>query len=244
MSLISEGLRKAQLEAMRQDREQRRSYMGPGRTDVPPRSGGALMIGAAALGGALIALGGAVYMQRLKSASVVQPPPIVATAKPAVVKASAAAIPVAVQEPKKVAVAQKKPAPVESAAIKPAPSVKKPVRMAEETRASAANEHRVASAAVTVPEASAASSEAGRERTHPPRRDNLVNEKTYMSPMVGPGGAEIALTGISSSRGQSVAILNGNVVREGSVIGPFVVERIEPTRVALRYIDIRVYLTY
>ncbi len=76
------------------------------------------------------------------------------------------------------------------------------------------------------------------------RRDSLKDGETYASPIKAPGGVEVSLSGISSARGESVAIMNGNVVRAGSAVGPFVVEAIERGRVQLRYIDVHIWVTY
>lgn len=81
----------------------------------------------------------------------------------------------------------------------------------------------------------------------PPRRasrDQFVDGETYGSPIRGPFGTELVLSGISSTRGGSLAIINGNLLRAGATVGPFVVEEIEPRRVRVRYVDVRFWLTH
>jgi hypothetical protein len=71
-----------------------------------------------------------------------------------------------------------------------------------------------------------------------------VDGRTYASPLQGPLGSELVLTGISSVRGDSVAIINGQLVRAGASVGPFGIETIEPGRVRVRYVDVRFWLSY
>jgi len=75
-------------------------------------------------------------------------------------------------------------------------------------------------------------------------RDSFVSGETYASPVQGPMGSSFTLSGISSSRGDSVAIVNGSLIRAGGAVGPFVVEQIEPRRVRVRYIDVSFWVTY
>lgn len=73
-------------------------------------------------------------------------------------------------------------------------------------------------------------------------RDGFQEGETYGSPVLGPFGSEVSLTGITALRGQYVAIVNGSTVRAGTAIGPFVIEEIEARRIRLRYVDITFFV--
>lgn len=253
MSLISEGLKKAHLEAQRQDREERRRYMSSGVVDAPRRDGvsPALVMLAAALGGALVFGSGAVYLMKpssatpVKASSVAQSavasiatpvaPPVAAA--PQTTPSPAAAPPVADAAPASKPAAQENPTrPAVAVAERPArrepPSAAKPEDAAPPMDRSA---HRATA------EPSPARTEERPRRTLG-TRNPFVSGETYASPISGPGGIEVTLSGISSVRGNSVAIMNGTIVRAGSMVGPFKVERIDRERVLLRYLDVEFWL--
>jgi hypothetical protein len=238
VSLISEGLKKAHLEALRQDRQQRRAYLGPGRVDVPTRNHSALALISAALIGASVVLAVTAYW--ITRESVVLPRPDASTT-PVVSAPVKRAVPVE-SRPSTPVPARKKAAHVEKAvAVAPATSPEPRAKAREEVRP------RSTSVARPEPEDEAATILRPDEREPAPSgrvRDHLRDGQTYASPLSAPGGVEVSLSGISSAGGESVAIMNGNVVRAGSNVGPFVVERIERGRVLLRYVDVRVWMTY
>jgi hypothetical protein len=75
------------------------------------------------------------------------------------------------------------------------------------------------------------------------RRDGFVEGETYSSPISGPGGIEVSISGIVGVGDQTLAIINGRSLRAGAMVGPFIVENVERRRVQLRYVDVRFYLT-
>jgi hypothetical protein len=240
VSLISEGLKKAHLEALRQDRQQRRVYLGSGRVDVPARNHSALALISAALIGASIVLAVTAYWISRESAPVTRPE---ASATPAALTPVKRATPVAsraaAQAPAPARAKTGRPAKAEIVA--PISSSVSPAKVREQVRP------RSTTVAQPDVEDEAATILRPDERDPAPSgrvRDHLRDGQTYASPLSAPGGVEVSLSGISSSGGESVAIMNGNVVRAGSNVGPFVVERIERGRVLLRYIDVRVWMTY
>lgn len=204
MSLISEGLKKAQIEAMRQDRAQRRTYFTT--ADPRPSRGRdphlAFMV-AIALASALLAAGAVVWLRRPPGA------PVAPTERTA---------------PK---IAQMRPAPPPL----PAPVAKRTSPPLAPSR---------------VQPVKKVSAELPRKDDKPVRnrRDGFVEGQTYASPISSPFGREpLALAGIIGAGDQRMAIINGSTVRPGSMIGPFVVETIEPRRVQLRYIDVHFFVT-
>ena len=217
MSLVSDALRKAQVETAQRDRLQHRFYLTHGgRTSAArPRASRAAVIVSAIFGGCITAGLLLVYLGRMlptyASLDAQSPAPAIA-ATPAPVQAAAAP-----------------QVPDERAAVEEKPRVtrRKPV---VEPKA-------VEAAAVSVP----AETPAPKRRTS---RDSFVAGETYVSPIRGPMGIEVALSGISSARGDSVAIINGTLMRRGGVIGPFLIEDIEPRRVRVRYVDVSFWLTY
>ncbi len=255
MSLISEGLKKAHLETLRQDRENRRQYFSPGRSDVPSRRSRRGAILAAAFGGAILAaavtaawisnvradFSSARGAETAKTTSMdreaatagtidAEPRgPVTMTAGTVVDAPRDATTTVAPNEAGRLA-------PIVEARSIPTPAVSAP--RSKSTSEPAASDSRAA-----VAESSEIPREPA-ERSGPARHEGLVNGESYASPVRSPGGGEVRLSGISSSKGQSLAIINGNIVREGEAVGPFVVEKIERGRVRLRYVDIRFWLSY
>jgi hypothetical protein len=251
LSLISEGLKKAHLETLRQDRENRRQYFGPGRTDVPSgRSSRVVLFGAAMLGAVLAAAGTAVWITGARedtqaalsadhsgnasgaiTAGTIDSQPMgpVTVTEGTVVEPQ----PRADALPERLATREAAPpTPGIPAAMIPAPrNTADPERTADVEQSPAVVEPPVAKRESPV-------------RAGPKRRDGLVDGESYASPVRSPGGGEVRLSGISSSKGQALAIINGSVVREGDEVGSFVVEKIERGRVQLRYADVRFWLGY
>jgi hypothetical protein len=229
VSLISEGLKKAHMEAMQQDRAQRQAYLRSAGPHVPPRSSSHLAQTIA------IALGSAV----LASAAVLW------------IRGSApnAATPVVVAQPIAVVAQQAPPAhptPTRTVADAPVASPKPKVQLApvpETTLPPAKSRTRAVAAADRVVTTREEKAPARDEPAGPRKRDRFTEGLTYASPIQGAGGTELVLSGIVGKSGESLAIINGRTMRPGVMIGPFVIERIEPRRVELRYIDIRFYLT-
>jgi len=204
VSLVSEGLKKAHLDAVRRDHEQR-SYLAGPRVVRQNSAMSASTIMMIAVASAAIAAAAAVIFLRKPApqpAAVVVHRAVSAPAKPVVVVPAPAPAPVTSPAPAPVVVARKAP-----------PKIERPI--VEEEKA-------------------------------PPqrmKRDGFVDGESYASPVKGPLGFDVSLTGISSSGGQTLAIVNGGLVREGSTIGPFTVERIERTRVQFRYVDVHFFVT-
>lgn len=73
-------------------------------------------------------------------------------------------------------------------------------------------------------------------------RNGFVDGQTYMKSVPVPGGAELILNGISVVGDRGVALINSRMIREGDRIGPFLVGTIGNRRVQLLYDDISIYL--
>lgn len=244
MSLISEALRKAQLEAVQQDREQRRYYMShAGRSGGVRAASVHSVVLMAVLASLCFASGAALFYMSVKSPKVT----LSSTVAASVPLPAPTAVP---SEPVTAPVVPATPAKTEEPAKK---SVSRKSRRAKTTSVDRAP---VADAGTTptetespkpTPLASTASgiTVVARQATTPPRRlvrDGFREGETYGSPVLGPFGTEVVLSGISELRGQFVAIINGSTVRAGAAIGPFIIEEIEARRVRLRYVDITFYV--
>ena len=72
--------------------------------------------------------------------------------------------------------------------------------------------------------------------------DGLVAGQTYMRSVPVPGGQDLVLNGMSVSGGVGVALINSRMVRTGDRIGPFTVGSIGDRRVELGYKGITIYL--
>lgn len=231
MSLISDALRKAHLEAAQLDRTQRNFYMNHGgrsaRTSATTTRGTIIL--AAVMGGCVTAGAAVIYMARTLPEHPSARAREAVGVKPA--DAPAPALAPAVAPPPMTTDRSESPPPVRKAV--PAQRVER----SEPPRRKAAPEKTVATERPPSREVAPA----------PPRRasrDQFVDGETYGSPIRGPFGTELVLSGISSTRGGSLAIINGNLLRAGATVGPFVVEEIEPRRVRVRYVDVRFWLTH
>jgi hypothetical protein len=236
MSLISDALRKAHTEAAQQDRAQHQFYMSHGgRAGTAGRGMTRGTVVLAALVGACVTAAAALfYMTRVAPVRASGPAPVTAQ----VVAASSPA-------PSPGAPAEASPSPARESApaqpVKPVSQAVPPARTKPERSAPSSQ----ATAGTT--EESVRQEAPIREEAAPPRRtsrDHFVQGETYLSPIVGPLGTGLSLSGISSARGASVAIINGNLVRAGATVGPFVIEEIEQRRVRVRYVDVIFWLTY
>lgn len=213
MSLISDALKKAHVEAAQQDRTRYRDYMNnAGRASAAfPTSHGTVVL-AAVLGGCVTAGVGVLYLMRtvrVPALPVREGRVEARVSQPAVQRPPAPTVQPPAPAP--VVVVRSSPKPVAEA---PAPAPRKATR-----------------AAVAAPSA-------------PKSRDRFVDGETYASPVLGPLGAELKLNGISSTRGDAVAIINGALMRVGGTVGPFVIEEIESRRIRVRYVDVRFWVTY
>lgn len=72
--------------------------------------------------------------------------------------------------------------------------------------------------------------------------DGLVSGQTYMGSVPVPGGNDLVLNGMSVSGGGGVALVNSRMVRSGDRIGPFTVGTIGDRKVELAYKGITIYL--
>ena len=227
MSLISEALRKAHLEALQQDRDQRRFYMNHGGRRAHVSGGGSRTSIAIAILASLcvVSAGALLYLtlDRRNAASAVAPA-VAETARPVPQQAATVArAPEVRSSPQTTTAAAMR---VEKPAIAPA--------TADRTRSrKSASERPVRTASAVV---------ASRPAAPRLERDGFRAGETYGSPVLGPLGTEVVLTGITALRGQHVAIINGSTVRAGTAVGPFVVEEIEARRVRLKYVDISFYV--
>jgi hypothetical protein len=204
MSLISDALRKAQVETAQRDRMQHRLYLTHGGRTIAQRPGLSryAIVLAALLGGCITA--GALLFHSAASKAQPQPAARVVAVVP--------------------------PAPAPAAVAQAAPAVLHP---SEPKRAAPTRPRRKPAAEAVTPPPQARAS-----------RDSFVSGETYASPVQGPLGTSLTLSGISSARGDSVAIINGSLVRAGGVVGPFVIEQIEQRRVRVRYVDVSFWVTY
>lgn len=232
MSLISDALRKAHLEAAQLDRTQRNFYMNHGgrtsRTSAATTRGTVIL--AAVMGGCVTAGAAVIYMARTlpehPSARVREEVGVRPGAAPAPALAPAVAPPPMSAERFEARPVERKPPSPASAPRSETPRPK----VRQEKSVAAARQAEVPAAAP-----------APQRRTS---RDQFVDGQTYDSPIRGPFGTELVLSGISSTRGGSLAIINGNLMRAGGTVGPFVIEEIESRRVRVRYVDVRFWLTH
>lgn len=229
MSLISEALRKAQLEALQQDREQRRFYMTHGGRPVHAPAGMSRTSLAIGILGALCVLSAGALLYLTLDRSRLAPPAITADAART---ATRPAVPLATTSSAPAVHARGEVPATEPASRKAAQRTTKAPAAPARSRAKTDDP----------PVAGAAVSETPRSSARRIERDGFRDGETYGSPVLGPFGTEVVLTGITALRGQRMAIINGNTVRAGTAVGPFVVEEIESRRVRLKYVDVTFYL--
>jgi len=224
VSLISDALKKAHVEAAHQDRTRYRDYMNnAGRVSAAlPMSHGTVVL-AAVLGGCVTAGAGVLYLMRT-----VRAPALPVRDGRVEARVEAIAPRPAVQRP-----AEGLPAPtVPTPAPAPVVVVRSSPKPVAEATAPAPAPRKTTRAAVATPPSA------------PKSRDHFVDGETYASPILGPLGVELKLNGISSTRGDAVAIINGMLMRVGATVGPFVIEEIESRRIRVRYVDVRFWVTY
>lgn len=228
MSLISDALRKAHLEAAQLDRTQRNFYMNHGgrSTRASASTTRGTVILAAVMGGCVTAGAAVIYMAR----TLPEHPSARAREVVGVKPADA-------------------PAPALAPAVAPPPMTTERVPEAQAPQRRAVPVQKVERTESPRPKVRPEKQQAEVPAVEPaPRRrasrDQFVDGQTYDSPIRGPFGTELVLSGISSTRGGSLAIVNGNLLRAGATVGPFVIEEIEPRRVLVRYVDVRFWLTH
>lgn len=255
MSLISEALRKAHLDAMRQEKGEPRMYHTPGSIDtpsVPPSRRPLLAVVLLSNLVLLVAVAAIVWyaVNRFTAGE--------AQERPGRTAAEAAAAPPSVERPVAPAAAavagspQPRPAgSVDAEPVAPAPEqrvpdtaaavVPRPARTRPAPEEQPA-ERKVVGSIESPPEETVRRAAADATERGGRSRDGLLDGQTYVKTVPTPGGNEVTLNGVSVVGGRGVAIVNGRVVGEGDRVGGFVVEGVEPGRVKLRYRDISIYL--
>jgi hypothetical protein len=232
MSLISEALKKAHNEAMRQDSTGARVIHAPGAVDFPrePQSRRPLIVAIAVANLLLVivvSLGVYHVISRGTASGATETPVLTAAVE----------TPVTAQSNAVAAQIETTPAPAASSAeaislppravTSPAPTA---AAVAEEQTPT---ESRVAPQRL--------------ERDEPPpqstvHRTGLVHGQTYMRSIPTVGGSDIVLNGVSVVGDRGVALINGRMIREGERVGGFTVGKISGRQVELRTDGLQVYL--
>lgn len=242
MSLISEALRKAQMDALQQDRDQRRYYLSHAGRGHGSSSSSARYVWTIAVLAVLclVSAGALFYMSSRRmpvpSPAVARSPVVAAMAVP--VKAAA----VESNEEAKKSVADEAKPPVTRAKKRQANEAARPKESASVETAPAEEPQLVRERPVRGAAIAAAESRSAPKPLRRLTRDGFRDGEIYSSPVLGPFGTEVVLTGITSLGGRFAAIVNGSTVRAGATIGPFVIEEIEARRIRLRYVDISFYV--
>lgn len=233
MSLISEALKKAHTEAMRQDSTGARVIHAPGSVDFPrePPSRRPLIVAIAVANLLLlivVSLGVYHVISRGTASGAAETPVLTAAVE----------TPVTAQSQAVVAQSETTPAPAASpaeATTPPPPAVTSPAP----TAAAVAEEQ-------APTESRVAPQQPERDETPPllstMHRTGLVNGQTYMRSIPTVGGSEIVLNGVSVVGDRGVALINGRMVREGERVGGFTVGKISGRQVELRTDGLQIYL--
>jgi hypothetical protein len=239
VSIISDALKRAHLETVSRDRPQRWAHRTPGTVDYPEqrswrgRFPAVLVVVNVVL---VLLIGGAVYLRGgIATWSWTSQRP--GEAKAAAVPAESHLTPAhPVVEKKEIALP---PAAPETSPIS-SEAVSAPVRNHDREMRQAPLIRQQASARVvaTPPHKIAPPAEVA-----PRMRDGLVDGRTYVETVPLPDGNKLTLYGLTKAGGRGAALINGKVAWEGERIGDFVVERVERSRVQLRYGDIKLFLT-
>lgn len=246
MSLVSEALKKAHLEAVRQERQPVYRFRSPGSVDFPAqaRASRRKLISVIVLSNVSVVAVGAFVVFMLMDGRDSAAVPSAATAAMGI----AAPLPVPAPAPPPDAKIALAPA-ASNAAAEVAPSaVKKPRKTATATKAQS-QVPLIAEKRETTSQSEDVSSPDPAPRTAPirlqrvGRRYGLMPGQTYARSLRTDEGTELTLFGISSARGRSVALINGGVVGEGEEVDGFTVGRIAFGKVELRYRDITVFMT-
>jgi hypothetical protein len=234
VSLISEALRKAHTEAMRQDSAGARVFHTPGSVDFPrePQSRRPLIMAIAVSNLLLVVVVSLVVyhvISRGTASGAAETPVLTAAVEPPVFAQSQAAVaqpestPVPAASP-----VEETPTPAPRPVTSPAPAA---AVVAEER---SPTESRVAPQKIEHDEPAP---------TPPTRhRTGLVNGQTYMHSIPTVGGSDIVLNGVSVVGDRGVALINGRMVREGERVGGFTVGKISGRQVELRTDGLQVYL--
>ena len=227
MSLIDEALKRARLDAARQDEAQRRAGVPWVPTMAPTRRRRAWM--PAVLAGAIVAIVGIGLGLVLFRGGA--PEPVPATAEPVAVEAPPAAAPPTASQP--VLVEEGLPAPAQQAppvGPEPAPvpqaAAPSPPPPTAERRPAAPSQPPPRRIEPAPPAAVPSTPSAVSTATDP-------GAPTYLRDADLPSGKRLSLTGIAYSA-QPIAVINGTVVGPGEFVEGYAVAKIEPDRVELR----------
>jgi hypothetical protein len=234
MSLISEALRKAHTEAMRQDSAGARVIHAPGSVDFPrePQSRRPLIVAIAVANLLLVivvSLGVYHVISRGTASGATETPIVAAAAEPAVSVQSRAAV----TQP------ETTPVPAASLPEETSPPAPRPVTLPAPTAAVVAQERSPTESRVA-PQRIERDEQALPQPTR--HRTGLVNGQTYMRSIPTAGGSDIVLNGVSVVGDRGVALINGRMVREGERVGEFTVGAIRGRQVELRTDGLQVYL--
>jgi hypothetical protein len=232
MSLISEALRKAHTEAMRQDSAGGRVIHAPGSVDFPrePQSRRPLIVAIAVSNLLLVVVVSLVVyhvISRGTASGAAETPVLVAAVEPPVSALSQAALAQPETTPPPTASPLEEVPPPPRAVTSPAP-----------TAAVVAEER-----APTEPRIAPQQLERDEPAPQPTRhRTGLVHGQTYMRSIPTAGGSDIVLNGVSVVGDRGVALINGRMVRQGERVGEFTVGTISGRQVELRADGLQVYL--
>jgi hypothetical protein len=239
VSIISDALKRAHLETVSRERPQRWAQRTPGTVDYPEqrswRGRVPLVLGAANV--VLILLIGGVLHLRSGDATLWSSQQPAETRTVAPVQAHAAApVPPAVEQ--------------RSMQAPAAPAAETPVVVASAPARNLSQEFPARHSPPAVHEGTAPLAAGAPVRkialpveASPRTRDGLVEGRTYVETVPLQDGSKLTLYGLTKAGGRGAALINGKVAWEGERVGDFVVERVERSRVQLRYGDIKLYLT-
>lgn len=233
MSLISEALRKAHTEAMRQDSAGARVFHTPGSVDFPrePQSRRPLIMAIAVSNLLLVVVVSLVVyhvIARGTTSGATETPVLTAAVEPVSAQPQAAATQ-----------GETTPVPAASPVEETSTPTPRPVT-------SPAPEATVVAESQAPTEPRVVAQRLERDETPSPQstvhRTGLVNGQTYMRSIPTVGGSDIVLNGVSVVGDRGVALINGRMVREGERVGGFTVGKISGRQVELRTDGLQVYL--
>lgn len=233
MSLIGEALKKAHLDAIRQDGPSPRLAHTPGVAHYRPSPTShkrewtlALVVSNLLLALAITAF--FLWPRAGASSEATVAPPVDSASGPV-----RSALPLTDET---------EPAMTETAPLKPpATPAEQPasqVRAPESEPSTAVIEPPATTRKATVAESSSRTSSPAGTRAV----DGLVAGQVYLRSVPVPDGTELILNGMSVAGGRGVALINGRMVREGDRVGPFTVGSMGDRKVALEYKGITIYL--
>lgn len=250
MSLIGEALKKAHMEALRQESSTGRLYRLPGAVDMPERGSRRAMLLMIVASNLIVvsAIVSATWFfmrtSQTKDGAIV----VSSIAAEAPRPQTLAAPPIVTPEPAAEAVnpvprqAERPAAPERTAPrreTKPATTPATPE--VDEPMATPRPLPRLSRKAPAAQDAPLRETEPVRARSENPQR-GLVNGRTYARTARTSDGYELTLYGLSIAGDRGVALLNGRVLSEGDRIGDFTVGTIERGRVEIRDGEFHIYL--